>query len=207
VREASSPQTASTRQRQDDQLPTNYLLNALTAMAAEDKGGALGIGVDTEGNVTEQATACVAFLCKDDGEGTTVLRCPPFAPILEGSTLRRAIELAQPIPGVFSGRVDLHSSVPALETLRSCTEVISFGGGAVLPIVSVDVSAITTKQTASDSPDQEAGKSKEGEEEGEEDRDVIVIGDGSPGPLFRALSQAMANDFEDSPFLDDVPYK
>ena len=32
----------------------NYLLNALTAMAAEDRGGYLGIGVDEKGNITEQ---------------------------------------------------------------------------------------------------------------------------------------------------------
>mmetsp|Transcript_65384 Transcript_65384/g.147508 ORF Transcript_65384/g.147508 Transcript_65384/m.147508 type:complete len:96 (+) Transcript_65384:187-474(+) len=33
----------------------NYLLNALMAMAAEDRGGNLGIGVDEDGFISEQA--------------------------------------------------------------------------------------------------------------------------------------------------------
>lgn len=170
----------------------NYLLNALTAMAAEDRGGALGIGVDSEGNITEQATACVAFLCKDceNPEGG-VLRVPPFSPILEGTTLQRALELVQPIPDVFSGRVEADKPVPALETLASCSELVSFGGGALLPIVAVDVSSVVG--------------SASGSEDGQPPQ-VVVIGDGKPGPFFKAINEATSADFEHSEFLDDIPY-
>ena len=42
-----------------------------------------------------QAIACVAFLGPDG-----VLRAPPFERILEGTTLRRADEILEPIPGL-----------------------------------------------------------------------------------------------------------
>jgi 4-amino-4-deoxychorismate lyase len=159
---------------------TNYLLNALTAMAAEDRGGALGIGVDDQGNITEQATACVAFLGADQ-----VLRCPPFNPILEGTTLRRAVELLEPIPGVFNGTVEMNLPV-TIEHAKNAVEVISFGGGAVLPIVSIDTSALSNSIDPGDS---------------------ITVGKGVPGPLFGSIKEQTAKDFETSlDFLDVAPY-
>ena len=160
---------------------TNYLLNALTAMAAEDRGGALGIGVDDLGNISEQATACVAFLGADQ-----VLRCPPFDPILEGTTLRRAIELLKPIPGVFNGTVQLDEPV-TIEDAHNAVEVISFGGGAVLPIVSIDTSALDRSSLTH--------------------KKSLTIGTGTPGPLFESIKDLTAQDFEtSSDFLDVAPY-
>jgi 4-amino-4-deoxychorismate lyase len=164
---------------------TNYLLNALTAMAAEDRGGALGIGVDDHGKITEQATACVAFLGADQ-----ILLCPPFDPILESTTLRRVIELLKPIPGVFNGTVQ--TDVPVtVDDAQKAVEVISFGGGGILPIVSIDTSALDRSSLA-----QFINLG-----------DAIIVGEGVPGPLFASAKKLTAQDFESSAeFLDAVPY-
>mmetsp|Transcript_65385 Transcript_65385/g.147509 ORF Transcript_65385/g.147509 Transcript_65385/m.147509 type:complete len:219 (+) Transcript_65385:187-843(+) len=170
----------------------NYLLNALMAMAAEDRGGNLGIGVDEDGFISEQAIACVAFLGPDG-----VLRAPPFERILEGTTLRRADEILEPIPGLFSR---LSYEPVDLATVREAVEVISFGGGTVLPIVAIDASALPPGDPGG------AGYSS----------DVIKVGDGTPGPLFKALYSLINADFlgtagssekgTSKRFLDEIPY-
>lgn len=66
----------------------NYLLNALTAMEAQDKGGVLGVQVDADGFITEQAVGCIGIV---DHDG--ILRTPPFDKILRSTTLVRALEL------------------------------------------------------------------------------------------------------------------
>jgi branched-subunit amino acid aminotransferase/4-amino-4-deoxychorismate lyase len=68
----------------------NYLLNALTAMAAQDGGGHFGIGLSDAGLVTE---SCVLNVCMVGADG--VLRTPPFEGILRGTTARRGFELAE----------------------------------------------------------------------------------------------------------------
>lgn len=72
----------------------NYLLNALTAMESEHKGGYLGIQVDSENRVAEGSIGNVAIL---DSEG--VLRSPPFHKILMGTTVKRLWELSLPLIG------------------------------------------------------------------------------------------------------------
>ena len=67
----------------------NYLLNVLTAMAAQDAGGTLGIQVDGAGLLRESAVLNVVVI---DADG--VFRTPPFDGILRGTTVRRAMELA-----------------------------------------------------------------------------------------------------------------
>jgi 4-amino-4-deoxychorismate lyase len=67
----------------------NYLLNALTAMEAQDKGGSQGVQVDADGFVMETAVGCIAIVDKDG-----VLKTPPFDKILRSTTLVRALELA-----------------------------------------------------------------------------------------------------------------
>jgi len=76
----------------------NYLLNALTAMEAQDNGGTLGVQTDAEGFVTEQAVGCIAIV---DNDG--VMRTPPFDQILRSTTLVRALELAPAV--VASGQL------------------------------------------------------------------------------------------------------
>ena len=158
----------------------NYLLNALTSMYAEDRGGILGIGLDADGNVLEQATACVAFLGPDG-----VLRAPSFDRILEGTTLRRVIERLDEYSNldetiidtgdVFNGEVEFCDVTP--KHVREAVEVISFGGGGVLPIVRL----------------------VDGDE-------IIRVGTGKPGALFKAIQALLEEDYTDSDFLDDIPY-
>ena len=162
----------------------NYLLNALTSMDAEDHGGTLGIGVTSQGIVTEQATACVGFLGSDG-----VLRAPKFEEILESTTLRRAMELTTgilPLPGVCT-KAELTDVT--LEHVADAVEIISFGGGGVLPIVNLHTHNFFPGSTGGDSDP------------------MKVIGEGVPGPLFKAIHAAVERDMEESPFLDPIPYK
>ena len=68
----------------------NYLLNALTMMAAAERGGTFGIGVTSKGYLTESCVLNVIVVGKDGA-----LRTPPFEGILCGTTVRRAFELAR----------------------------------------------------------------------------------------------------------------
>ena len=61
----------------------NYMLNALTMMAARDRGGTFGIGIDAAGNVRE---SCVLNVISVGADG--VLRTPPFKRVLAGTTVR-----------------------------------------------------------------------------------------------------------------------
>lgn len=68
---------------------TNYMLNALTAMAARDRGGRYGLGHTPSGLLRESCVMNVALVGRD-----RVLRTPDFVQVLAGTTVRRAMELA-----------------------------------------------------------------------------------------------------------------
>lgn len=116
----------------------NYMLNALTAMAAQDGGGNFGIGVTDEGMVTE---SCVLNVCAVGADG--VLRTPPFDGILCGTTVRRALQLAQEhltkengepakLQGVEQGPMPK-------QALYDATELFLCGGDThTIPITSLD---------------------------------------------------------------------
>ena len=70
--------------------------------------------------------------------------------------------------------------------MQAAVEIISFGGGGVLPIVSLDSSALGPAGTAP------AAKK---------------VGSGGPGPFFRRVADLVAADLRASPFLDKVPYE
>ena len=63
---------------------------ALPVLAAKDRGGTFGIGVDDEGYVLE---SCVLNVVLVGADGT--MRTPPFCRLLNGTTVRRAMELAK----------------------------------------------------------------------------------------------------------------
>jgi len=67
----------------------NYLLNALTAMESEERGGMLGVVVDDDGVVAEGSINNVAIVDKED-----VIKTPPFTRILAGTTIKRVFDLA-----------------------------------------------------------------------------------------------------------------
>jgi len=68
----------------------NYLLNALTMMAASDRGGTFGIVADASGVLLE---SCVLNLVAVGSDG--VLRTPKFENALAGTTVRRVMEIAK----------------------------------------------------------------------------------------------------------------
>ena len=97
----------------------NYMLNALTMMAAKDRGGTFGIGVDADGYVME---SCVLNVCVVGKDGW--LRTPPFANLLRGCTVRRVMALAAAelvegaaalLKGVAQERIQLHELYNAEE--------------------------------------------------------------------------------------------
>ena len=107
---------------------TNYLLNALVAMAAEDKGAQLGIQLDDDGYLAESAVSTIAIVDAANG----VLRSPPTRNILDSTTWRRVAALAEGV-GVET------TVAPVSEAdLRSAKEIINLGGGWLSPIVSLD---------------------------------------------------------------------
>ncbi len=67
----------------------NYLSNALMELAAKNSGADTAIAVDSAGNITEGSNKNVVVVGKDG-----VMRVPPYEKILRGTTLARALELA-----------------------------------------------------------------------------------------------------------------
>jgi branched-subunit amino acid aminotransferase/4-amino-4-deoxychorismate lyase len=68
----------------------NYMLNVLTAMSAQDKGGNFGILLDGEGNIAESCVLNCVFITPDKR-----LITPPFDAILAGTTVRKVLDLAR----------------------------------------------------------------------------------------------------------------
>ena len=68
----------------------NYLLNVLTHMEAVDRGGMFGILVDDDGYLAEACVLNCTFVTDDHK-----LITPPFDGILEGTTVRRVLQLAE----------------------------------------------------------------------------------------------------------------
>jgi len=139
----------------------NYLLNALTMLAAKDRGGTFGIGVDATGHVTE---SCVLNVAAISADGT--LRTPPFAGILKGTTLRRAMQLAERSllgpagsGALLTGIVQEPLSVAEAKAAR---ELILFAGDTHLFAIAF--------------------------------LDGKPIGEGKPGPVFAALKAALVDD-------------
>merc|ERR1712194_20992 len=91
----------------------NYLLNALTSMAARDNGGSRGILVE-DGYIAESCTSNLVFVTKEKR-----LITPPFDKILAGTTVRKVLELAPTL--VADGILKAVSQEPVpVETARDC---------------------------------------------------------------------------------------
>jgi 4-amino-4-deoxychorismate lyase len=158
----------------------NYLINALTAMEAEDAGGALGIQLDADGCVVESSIASIAIVGADG-----VLKAPPFDHALASTTLIRALELAAkwttnpPRARAAAGAPPLpllagvtQAPVPLAEAYAA-RELLSLGGGGIVPITALN------------------GR---------------TIGDGRPGPVFRALWAALDDDLRNDALTHEIPY-
>ncbi|KAL1521532.1 hypothetical protein AB1Y20_021191 [Prymnesium parvum] len=122
---------------------SNYMLNALTAMAARDKGGCFGIGVRDDGTITESAVLNVVLVGADG-----ILRTPPFEGILRGTTVRRAMELAEEslvgegrlLKGVRQCKLTLADAAAASELM------LVAGDTHVMPVTMLDGKSIGSGQ-------------------------------------------------------------
>jgi len=109
----------------------NYLVNALTAMEAQDGGGHLGIQLDARGFLAEASIGSVAIVTADG-----VVRTPKLDIILRSVTLLRAHELvtrqtSAVVKAFEFGDVALHDAYAS-------TEMLGFGGSHVSSIVKLD---------------------------------------------------------------------
>lgn len=121
----------------------NYLLNVLTAMAAQDAGGTLGIQVDDAGLLRESAVLNVVVI---DADG--VFRTPPFDGILRGTTVRRAMELAPGLRDEATGAPLVRKVAQgdvSLAAARKAKELMLVAGDThVFPITTLDGAKIGT---------------------------------------------------------------
>ena len=136
----------------------NYMLNALTMLAAKDRGGTFGIGVDGEGFILESCVLNVVVIGKDK-----VLRTPPFSHLLRGCTVRKGMELAEAhlvtpgalLAGVSQEKIKLTQCYDALEVFLLAGDTHAYS------CVSLD---------------------------------GHKLGDGKPGPVFKALKALLEAD-------------
>lgn len=119
----------------------NYLLNALTAMAAEDKGGDKGIGVDARGCVTESCISNVAFITSDRRFVT-----PKFDNILSGTTAKKMMQCAEKLVGEGVLKSVSQEDVLASEA-KTWPEVFRCGGDThIYPVTHWDGTQIGNGQ-------------------------------------------------------------
>ena len=111
----------------------NYMLNALTMMAAKERGGTFGLSVGSDGLLRE---SCVLNVVIVSAGG--VWRTPRFCGILRGTTVRRAMQLARPLldAGVLA---DVRVEDVSLDDARAAAEVFLLAGDTHLfPVTSLD---------------------------------------------------------------------
>jgi len=104
----------------------NYLSNALMELAAKNSGADTAIAVDAAGNITEGSNKNVVII---DKEGT--MHVPPYASILRGTTLARALEFADELKkkkiiiDVDSANIPLTEAYNAAEILFLSTSLFA----------------------------------------------------------------------------------
>jgi len=111
----------------------NYMLNAMTAMEAQARGGTFGIAVDSRGLIRESCALNVVVVGKDRR-----LRTPPFRGILAGTTVTRAMQLSAPLlaSGVLASVAQ--EEVP-IDDARAAAEIILMAGDThVFAVTSLD---------------------------------------------------------------------
>mmetsp|Transcript_45098 Transcript_45098/g.72517 ORF Transcript_45098/g.72517 Transcript_45098/m.72517 type:complete len:207 (+) Transcript_45098:159-779(+) len=106
----------------------NYMINALTAMEAEEKGGNLGFQVDAEGYLQEASISCVGIV-EEDG----CMRTPPFDNILASTTVKRSLAMGERLveEGVLKG---IEQTRVHMDQVYKAKEVFLLGGHHVVPV-------------------------------------------------------------------------
>mmetsp|Transcript_10550 Transcript_10550/g.16522 ORF Transcript_10550/g.16522 Transcript_10550/m.16522 type:complete len:321 (+) Transcript_10550:139-1101(+) len=116
----------------------NYMINALCCMESSAKGGYLGIQIDQDGNVAEGAVANIAIITKEK-----IFRTPHFDNILAGTTVRRCFAIGEQM--VKQGTLrKMEFATLKPDDVRNAEEVISLGGGHIVPVIAVDDKPIGT---------------------------------------------------------------
>lgn len=117
----------------------NYMLNCLTAMEAQKKGGKFGIMVRDDDTIAESCVLNVIFVTKD-----RVMLTPEFGDILRGTTVRKSMELANNhLVGDASeeGKLlkEVRQQVVTMAQAKNAVEVILVGGDTHLfPVKCLD---------------------------------------------------------------------
>jgi len=111
----------------------NYMLNCMTAMSAQERGGKFGILLHPNDTIAEGAV--VNFVCiTKDREMLT----PPFEGILAGTTVRKAMELAKKHL-VGNLLKEVRQEVVPLSTAKAAAEIFLIGGDShVFPVNSLE---------------------------------------------------------------------
>jgi len=114
---------------------TNYILNALMTLHANDLGANFGIGVDERGLLTESSIANVAIV--KDG----ALKTPVLEGILAGTSIKRAYALKDKF---FASKLlrDFQFCDLTEEDALAADEVMLFGGGLCYPVSILESEAI-----------------------------------------------------------------
>eukprot|EP00466_Bigelowiella_natans_P008756 jgi/Bigna1/77442/fgenesh1_pg.48_\ len=108
----------------------NYMINALTAMEAEEKGGNLGFQVDAEGYLQEASISCVGIV-EEDG----CMRTPPFDSILASTTVKRRVNSKDTIILPLPVRPYHHPMLIGVSNVvYKAKEVFLLGGHHVVPV-------------------------------------------------------------------------
>lgn len=111
---------------------TDYLLNALVALDANQRGADFGVWFDQDGCLAESSTENVAIVTQEG-----MLKYPSFAHTLKGTGLIRGVQLANSLvaSGVLKGISQIN--ITQHEVYES-SEVFLLSSGMVVPVVNFD---------------------------------------------------------------------
>jgi len=113
----------------------NYMLNCITAMEAQKRGGKFGLAIRHDDTVAEGAVCnCVVITSEK------VWITPAFDDILAGTTVRKAMQLARAhLIGDGGLLKEVRQEVLSLATLRDAEEVFLMSGDThVFPVTKLD---------------------------------------------------------------------
>ncbi len=115
----------------------DYLSNALMELSARDSRADAAIAVDASGNITEGSNKNVAIVDRDG-----VFRTPPLDKVLHGTTLLRALELAEELKTNGIVTAIRSEDIPVAEAYDA-DEILFFSTSLfVAPVVSFDAHTI-----------------------------------------------------------------
>ena len=123
---------------------TNYMLNALMYMDAQERGGHMGIWILPNGNVAETCASGLCFITKG-----RKLITPDFPGILPSTTIRRLMELGEKLKAKGLVTEVLRQDISEADA-RKADEIIMLGGGVPInPVTEWDEHKVGTGEVGS----------------------------------------------------------